>query len=272
MPFATTTTAPALDALVTVKFAGLMLLKSNANNGCDVGIHRLTGGTHGFQAILVVNKPGDPPHKVRLTRLVRGPLTNTFAINVDPDPGTGVQAFAPTAKAFDRNSMGNNDLDFRWALNLRDLHEGADFNDGAHPVATLNAGTLFTPNLVHPGISAELKRGRTNIPLPRFSADLGVAINLPSGASRVVLSWFDESGEKKYFLPRRFDEPGTKYTVVLLNDPPTSNVPSHDELDHYYKVLEVGGELVPERERFKLEYTGDPTTDEIPCMPVLLHP
>ena len=278
MPFTTTTTAPALDATVTVKFAGLMLLKSNANNGLDVGINQLTDGTHEFQVILVVHKPDERPHKINqrpnLVRLVRGPLIDTFTINVEPDPGTGVQAFAPTAKAFDFSSLGNHPLDFRWALNMRELHEGADFNDGARPIATVNAGTLYTPTLIRPEIGAQLKKqGVIKTSLPRFAADLGIAIDLPSPTSQVVLSWFVAPDERtRYVLPRRLDDRGTKYTVVLMNDPPTSNPASHDELEQYYKVLEVNGAAIPTDEQYQLDYTGDPTTDEIPCMSVLLHP
>jgi hypothetical protein len=270
MPFNMTTTAPLIDAPVTIKFAGLMLIKP-APSGCEIGIHRLSD-THAFQAIVVVNEPGLPP---RLIRLLTGPLTEPFKIDVEPDPGTGVQAFAPpTTGGFDRSSPSN-ELDFRWGLNMREWHAGADFNGGASPIATLNAGTLYTSKLTRDALRPALVRRTRRTQLHRFAADLAVAINLPTPRDKVRLSWTDESGEPQSFKlprPRRLDPPGTRYTVVLLNDPPISSAASHDELDHYYEVLEVGGTPIPDRDRFHISYNGAPTTDEVPCMPILLYP
>lgn len=269
MTFATTTTPPKTDAQVSVKFAGLMLLKPTANsNGCDIGIHRLSD-EHEFQVIVVVNKPDRPP---TLIRLVTGTLAEPFNINVDPDPGSGVEVFAPTP-TFDRNSTTYDELDFRWSINMHDLHEDVDFNDGARPIATLNAGTLYTSTLTRPDLSPDLVRGTTRTQLRRFSADLAAAIPLPTRRSKVELSWQHESGEARSFdLPRRYDPAGTKYTIMLLNDPPTSSAPSHDELAYYYGVLESRGAPVPALDRYRLSYTGEPTSDEIPCMPVVLNP
>jgi hypothetical protein len=268
MSFITTTTAPATNAKVTVKFAGLMLLKPNENNGCDIGIHRLSE-THALQVILVVSKPDRPPG---LIRLVTGALTQPFAINVNQDPNPGVKAFTRGPDPFDPNRAGNNELDFRWAINMRQLHEGADFNDGARPVATLNAGTLYTSNLTPTELTPELVNGTKRTPLPRFSADLAAAIDLPVGGT-VELSWTVDGGERRSLnLPRRNDPARTTYTVTLLNDPPVVNALAHDELSQYYQVLEVAGQMIPLEKQFRIAYNGDPNTDEIPCMPVVLNP
>jgi len=268
MPFSTTTNAPATNARVTVKFAGLMLLKPNGNNGCDIGIHRLSE-THALQVILIVSKPDRPPG---LIRLVTGPLTQPFAINVTPDPGTGIKTFIRGPEPFDRSRTNNNELDFRWAINMQQLHEGADFNGGARPVATLNAGTLYTSNLTLIELTPELVNGTTRTALPRFSADLAAAIDLPV-AGTVELSWTVESGERRTLsLPRPNDPPRTTYTVTLLNDPPIVNALSHDELTQYYQVLEVAGQRIPAEKQFRIAYNGDTNTDEIPCMPVILNP
>lgn len=269
MPFNTTTNAPATNAKVTVKFAGLMLLKPNENNGgCDIGIHRLSE-THALQVILVVSKPDRPP---TLIRLVSGALTQPFAINVTPDPGTGVRTFARGPEPFDRSSTRNNELDFRWAINMQQLHEGADFNGGARPVATLNAGTLYTSNLTLVELTPELVNGTKRTSLPRFAADLAAAIDLPV-AGTVELSWNVDGGERRVLsLPRRNDPPRTTYTVTLLNDPPVVNAFAHDELSQYYQVLEVAGQPIPADQQYRIAYNGDPNTDEIPCMPVVLNP
>ncbi len=271
MPFNTTTTHPLTAAAkVTVEFKGLLLLKPDGNNGCEIGIHRFSS-THMFQVILIVRKPERAP---TLVRLVTGPLTRPFAINVTPPPCMGVQAFAPTPEPFDRSNPNrtNNNLDFRWAINMRTPHPNADFNDGAHPVATMNAGILYTPTLSRTSLDPRLVPAPTTADTPqirlrRFSANLAAAICLPADG-QVDLSW-EESGELK--LPRPSDPEETTYTISLLNEPPAFGLSSHDELDLYYSVLQVNGEpiLAP---RYHLDLNlGNPSTDEIPCMPIVLN-
>ena len=267
MPYRTTTTPPSTNAKVTVKFAGLLLLKPGATNGCEIGIHRFSN-IHTFQIMLIVNKPQRPS---TLIRLLNGPLTRPLAISVIPDPGTGVQAFAPTPEPFVRNNATNDVLDYRWALNLRKLHPTADFNDGARPVALLNAGVIYTPNLTNPGFAPELVQGTTTTPLYRLAADLAAAIDLTAG-SLVALSWFELGDPQTLILPRPSDPPDTTYTISLLNDPPIISPPAHDELALYYKVLEVNGAPIPNSARSSLNFNYDSNTDEIPCLSVLLNP
>ena len=281
MAFITTPTPPPVDARVIIKFAGLLLLKPGENNSCEIGIHRLSD-THSFQAMVIVNKPGRLPSVIRL---VTGPLTRPIAIDVR-DPGPGVRAFNANGVTsvprvtgvprvtlpFDRSSPTNHEQDFRWAINMAEIHKYPDFNDGARPVATLNAGTLYTPNLIRPTLNPKLVKGETRIRLHRFSTDLAAAISLGDG-NRVVLSWDVEGEPTEFTLPRpsEVSELDTKYTVLLLNDPPISDALPHDEFAHYYEVLESGRALIPDDKRYRLELEADPTTDEIPCMPVVIN-
>jgi hypothetical protein len=245
-----------------------MLLKPGADNSCEIGIHRLSD-THSFQAMVIVNKPGRAPS---LIRLLTGPLTGQFGINVTPEPSTRVRAFTPTTGSFDRNAR-NDDLDFRWALDMREMQESdVDFNDGARPTATLNTGILYTSTLTNRELNPELVRGSSREPLHRFSADLAAAVDLPD-RSRLELSW-DEGGEfREYRLPRRVDrdDPRTTYTVVLLNDPPITTAAAHDELAYYYEVLEHRGVGIAAGSRYRMSFSSGPTTDEIPCMPVIIN-
>jgi hypothetical protein len=265
MAFTPTTTQPLTAcAQITVRFAGLLLLRPDAENNCEVGIHRFNND-HTFQIMLIVRKPQRPP---TLIRLVTGALTRPFAIDVTPNPGTGVQAFAPTPAPFLRNAPNNNELDYRWALDLRTIHANADFNDGARPVATLNAGTLYTPTVTRLVLNPQLVQGLIRTPLHRFSADLAAA--LPTG-STVELSW-DELGEpRRVTLPRPLDPQGTTYTISLINDPPVFGAAAQDELDLYYRVLVDSGTPIPINKRCRIAYSPGPTTDEIPCMPVVLN-
>lgn len=268
MPFTTTATPPAGNAKVNIHFAGLLMLKPGADNCCEIGIHRFSN-SHFFQIILVVNKPDRPP---TLIRLVSGPLLRPFAISVRPNSGTGVEVFAPTDEPFERDSPANDVRDYRWALNLRSLHPGADFNDGARPIATLNAGVLYTPNLIPSDLEPELVMGTTRFPLHRMAADLAAAIDLPENG-RVELVW-DEMGKREDLtLPRPADPDGTTYTISFLNNPPLRHPEEHDEMYLYYRVLEVGRAPIPKSRRRSLTFINeDPTTDEIPCSPVVLHP
>jgi hypothetical protein len=108
--------------------------------------------------------------------------------------------------------------------------------------------------------------------LYRLAADLAVAIDLPA-AGRVVLTW-DELGDRQTLtLPRPSDSNDTTYTISLLNNPPISSPEDHDEMYLYYKVLEADGDPIPKSSRRQLNFvSNDPTTDEIPCSPVLLVP
>ena len=277
MAFTPTPTPPATNASVTIKFAGLMLLKPGAGDSCEIGIHRLSE-THSFQAMVIVSKPDRPPS---LVRLLTGPLTGQLGINFIPPtastattaPVPGVRAFIPTTTLFDRSSNGNDELDFRWALNMREIQgTDVDFNGDARPIAKLNTGILYTSSLSNKELNPQLVKGAIPPrPLHRFSADLAAAINLPD-RSHLEITW-DEDGEtREYRLPRRVDrhEPRTTYTVVLLNDPPITTAAAHDEFAYYYEVLEHSGASIRSDQQFRLEFISGPTTDEIPCMPIVI--
>ena len=263
MAFTRVNVPPSTDSRVTVRFSGLMLLKSDDGRTCEVGINRFSS-IHSFQVILVVNQPGQPSTVIRL---LNGPLSRELSINVtSTGPVQGFKAFCRPG-VFDRTAA-NHDLDHRWALNLRIQHPGADFNDGARPVARLNTGVLYSSSLTDPGAEPFLVQGGSRTRLVRIAGDLAASIPLAGGVLR--LTW-DEFGERKEFvLPRRRDPGTTKYTVVLLNEPFSVNPLPHDELPLYYKVLQVGGASIPDP-RCSLEFDGDPTTDEIPCNPIVLN-
>lgn len=272
MSFITTNVEPSTNPSVTVKFAGLMLLKSPTGNTCEVGVHRFSA-FHTFQAMLVVNKPDKP---LTLIRLISGPLTAPLSIDVLPAPPAGFLAFA--RDPFNRaDSLTSHQFDYRWAFNARSVHPGADFNNGARPIATLNAGILYASNLTLEDLTPELhpKPPATGAvtSLHRVAADLAVAIDLPAeGGSVVMLSWHELGVPQTLELPRDTDPDGTTYTISLMNDPPISDPFFHDELDLYYKVLEVGGLPIQPSQRFELRIPYPSKTDEIPCLPITLDP
>lgn len=275
MPFSPTTIQPPTAAAkVTVTFNGLMLLKPIPGNKLEVGINRFSP-VHAFQAVLIIRKPTRPPVMIRL---INGPLTRPLTINVIPRPAAGVQTFEATPGPFVRSAPTNNEFDFRWAIDMCSLHPGADYNDGAQPVATLDGGVLYTPTLTRPTLNPVLVQGTTtitdSIPLFRFSADLAASIDGPG--TRVKLIWHELGEQRTYSVPRPLgvDPSGTTYTIVLSNDPPMIGAASHEELDLYYRVLQDSSRrLIGLSQRYRLTVSpSGPTTDEVPCMPVTLLP
>ncbi len=273
MPFTPTTTVPNINATVTIRFSGLMLLKPGAGNTCEVGIHHFSP-FHNFQAMLIVHKPNLPLTFIRLTT---GPLTGPMSFDLLPAPAPGFCGFEPGP--FDRNSDLTDKKDHRWVLNMREQHPNVDFSDGARPVAILKSGILYTGNLTRPGLNLRLEpateEGPPIVPLGKgVAADLAVAIdNITSEANGggLFVTW-EEFGEvkKPLILPRESDllnHPGTTYTIALMNDPPTINPHAHDELDLYYKVLRVGGNKIPLEEQYRVK-DDQGQTDEVPCMPI----
>jgi hypothetical protein len=276
MAFTRTDTPPKTDAKITVEFAGLMLLRQGANDTCEIGIHRFAND-HTFQANLIVKKTNRPP---RLIRLQTGIPTSNFTMTV-PNPDAGIRAFAASAQFPDpfargnQNNQLNNQLDYRWAFNIRSLPQhgaAVDFNDGAKPIATLNTGVLYTPTLSRQGLPIKQICGTTEIDIYRVAADLAFAIELPAN-KRMVIDW-DDFGEPQHLdLPRAGEEQedDTTYTLSLLNDPPFSHAPAHDELKLFYKVLRRNGNTIPEVEQCRLEIRNAQKNDQIPCLPGLLE-
>ncbi len=266
MPFSTTQIRPSINSRLTVRFSGLLLLKPGPDaNTCEIGVHRTAEAPHTFQVMLIINKPGQPP---TLLRLLTGPLTEEFNILVQP-PITGFQIFERDHGPFDRSDGHNDAFDSRWTLDMNALHEGVDFNDGARPVVRLNDGTLYTGNLTREDLGPVLGQQNTNgEPLFRIAADLAAAIDMRHGTT-VTLSTGDVPLLE---LPRSGEDPGTTYTIVLVNEPPGLGGEDHDEFAEYYQVLEVNGAQIPEADRFLLDYEGQPVTDEIPCMPTIINP
>ena len=270
MPFTPTDIEPCPRSKVTVTFAGLMLLRPGADNTLEVGVHKYNRD-HTFQVLLVVNKPQRPP---RVIRLLTGSLMDDFNMIVEPAPEAGIQKFVASNGEFDRGNPNNHPLDFRWAINLRALpgHEEVDFNDGAKPIARLNTGVLYTPNLTRSGLEPLLKWGNEEKQLHRFSADLAASVELPEDTG-MTLSWTELGKSQELVLPRDPPDPeGTTYTVVLLNDPAYSDPVPHDELEEYYKILEIRGQPVSEDIQCRIELPPDHKTDEIPCLAGVLEP
>lgn len=281
-PFQPTASPLVVQPKVTIEFAGQMILQpgtadTDVSRTCEIGINRFSKG-HMLQVLLTVKTPTEPPTVIPL---LTGPLTDDFMIRLGPDahlppnpaarPGD-FRVFAPTVDPFDRHAAGNNNHDYRWALNLRhpNIHPNATRTNGAEPVVKLRTGTLYSPRLTPVELNPRLERDGSTILLNKVPPELAASIVPPSG-THVLLEWNDMGDRLHRVLPREEDHPDTIYTVSFINDPP-ANSPSHEELALYYKVLQASGVSIPQGQRFQLKFDDASGTDRIPCLSVVLNP
>jgi hypothetical protein len=274
MDFTRTTTPPDTTASVTVEFAGLMILRPGAENTCSIGVHRWSY-LHTFQVMLVVDKPDRPPSVVRL---LTGPLSDPVTIGIagEPEASNNFKAYAATEGNLERSDENatNYPLDYRWVLNLKERHYNADWKEaGVKPQVTLKTGTLYTLNLTPRDLYPKYVRydPPTTDDLHYFAGDLAAALTLPTG-KKVRLAWTELGKPQGLDLPRSEDPPNTSYVISLINEPPMSYPPEHDELAIYYEVVTVGGAPVPLKDRWILDHASNISTDRIPCMPTSMEP
>ena len=273
MPFQTTSIAPPLRPKVTVAFAGLMVLQPGANNTCEVGIHRLNK-SHEIRATLIVQRPNRPPI---LVSLLQGPLEAPFEISLDsaPNPLVGdFSVFAPTAEPFIRDAGTNNEFDYRWAVNVKDLHPNVELNEGAQPFVILKTGILYTASRTRDTVKPSFVRDDGLIKdMHKIATNLAAAIITPD-THKVHLSWQDRRKPVELELPRTTNDPvNTCYTVMFTNEPTKLRPEPHKEMALYYKILRDGGAAVKDEERFEIEYEiQNPGTDEVPCLTMTRNP
>lgn len=291
MPFTVTNVAPSVTPRVSIAFSGQIVLKPGPNDTCLIGVNKFDRN-HIFQVLLVMSNPPLPPdpppdpppgpivvnkayHPATVVPIFSGPLFAPFSIRLQPDPFPDGGDFRVFARDPFNRTPNNHDLDYRWAINFKDLHLNLTTNHGVEPFGTLKTGVLYTARRTDPGLHPKLTRETppADFPLYRIASNLAASITLPTEQSTVVFEWEDEGiPQKPLVLPRSGDDPRTLYTLYFINEPPNLNASPHDEFDLYYKVLPIGGVPIPGEQRFELETDSIGRSDEIPCMPVLINP
>ena len=271
MPFKTTNVRPDVNALVTIKFSGLMVLQPGPDETCNIGLHRLNRD-HSNQVLLIVHKPGLP---VTVVPLLTGPLTAPLVIKLSSEPELGDFTIYER-DPFDRTLPTSDVFDHRWAINLRPFNPEARLNYGAKPIVTLRTGTLYTSNLSNPALDPKFTAPGVveDEELNQFAGDLAAAITPPAD-TKVILEWEDHGDSKGISLPRlgEEDDAEIRYTVCFINEPPNYASDTQEELPLYYKVLHKNnGQVVPEEEQCTLKFTPGTRSDEVPCMPIILNP
>jgi hypothetical protein len=268
MPFQTTSEPLTLTPVVAVEFAGQLLISSREVNPCVNGINPFAP-RHEISICLIISKPGFPP---TIQPLCLNRLDDDFTIRVDPPNvgGSGVTAYAPTPEPFDPADQNNDIHDLRWAIDMNKLHAPDVLKTipaGVMPGITLSDGVLYTIDKIE--VLLACGGGQAN--QTTIAASIGAALSL-AGAQQVILDWDEPAGPQTLALPRKTDPPNTTYIVSIINDPPFGT-PRHDELAHYYNVLqkEDGSSLSRKCEIAvpPPDAPGPEMTDEIPCMPVI---
>jgi len=285
MPFTETTDQPSVTPRVSIAFSGLIVLKPGPNDTCLICVNKFDRN-HIFQVLLVVSNPeinpAQPDNDVvnkayqpaTVVPLFTGPLFAPFLIRRQPDANANAGDFKVFKRdPFDRTRPNSHDLDYRWAVNFRDLHLNPSTNHGGEPVGILKTGVLYTPRLTDPGLHPRLiRQGNPPFPLTQISSNLAASITLTAEAPKLYFQWEDQGDTQYLVLPRSGDDPRSLYTLYFINEPPNLDARPHDEFAHYYRILLSNGAVIPGTQRFELETDPLGRSDEIPCMPVLINP
>jgi len=136
----------------------------------------------------------------------------------------------------------------------------------------MNSGVFYTAERTDEASLHLVRRLGIEHGLSSIAGVIGSRIDIVPG-SHVNLQWREGGTEKELALPRD-DKPGAKYELIISNEPPEGTTTDPDELVNYYNALtETNGTIISPGERWKV---GPPqhlivTTDEIPCMPIVLN-
>lgn len=269
MAFESTNVPPSTGSKVTLTFSGQMVLKPGAvDRTCEIGVNK-AAPEHQFQVLLILSRPGKLPV---VGSVFTGPMEKALTISRTriPEPEPDFRVYEEDK--FDRSVIVGDDtpppLDHRWAINIALKHPGADINNQAKPVITLKTGVLYTPYLTDSTFNPTFKNGNQEEKLNQIAPSLAVSIE-PEGS--ITLQGEDRDRPLILTLPRPGDPDKTTYTLAFVNDPSSFAVPSHNEFELYYNILQLGGR--PITNRFTLEF--DPPhgrLDEVPCMITTKNP
>lgn len=273
MPFPTFPQPQLPPALVEVLFKGLIIIRPNAGGTCSIWVH-----TAPDDHFLIIEIRGRSTTRgdflvARHTGPIQGaPLTIGF------DQGSaGVSAFRPTGPIFDRITASDT-RDLRWAIDLEHPEFFATplgIDQNVPQSIEMQDGIFFTADVTDErDLDVGRKRSLDYRNLRRISTVLCANVTPPPGRS-VVLNRAGTPGWP-ITLPRAGDGPNARYRVSVRNDPLAIDFePTHDELERYYQLVRSsGGAGIPEPDQFQLEVrprgSARRSSDQIPCMPILL--
>jgi hypothetical protein len=277
MPFPHTTDRPDVPVSagqtdIEITFEGLILLRSEDTSNpqikiCEVGVHH---GEADHSLVIAISVVGGGNLWSR-----GGPLGSTLEMRAD-DAAQGVAAFIPDENPFNRSNASNDELDFRWALDLKQMHPTGSVQDGMiRPGVQLNRGILFTSAVTPRPPAMEVFRtggGQQIHSLRRIAHQLGARVVLNDGEKLRLV----RGGVELYSLPRPPHEvpPGSKYLISVSNSdehPPTAvlgNCTAGDFRRYYHVVTNV---TLPNQ--FEICFFCPPAmitaTTDVPCMAVV---
>lgn len=261
--------------IVEMLFKGLILVRPNPGGTCSIWIHTAPDDHY-----LIIEIRGRSPAGSdflvdrHVGPIVGAPLTVSFSSGP-----AGVTAFQPEPRPFNRRNAQDR-RDIGWSIDLEDtvFHPGGNLIiDAAFPPnIEMSNGVFFTADITDERVlDVGRKRGGDYVGLRQILTVLCANISPPAG-STVVLN---RTGVSPWpiALPRAGDPANTRYRISVRNDPLSIDFdPTHDELERYYELVRLpSGAVVPPADRFQLEVrprgSSSRSTDEIPCMPILLR-
>jgi hypothetical protein len=284
MPFQQVKNMPDGEPDVRIFFHGLLLLRSQDGEACEVGVHP-NAANHTFSVEVRTKTAGkaDVVHMRHFGDLkFRRP---GVTIKVEGAARDAAFKFIPD-KPFNIEEGQGEPEDFRWVANL----EGGHFH--AKPLSTSVFDTQHTIELKGGEYYFHAAR-RTEAPISRtgggkepqifgrLASVVGAKVYL-SAEQALIMAWHDGSRECSLLLAK--PEAGTSHEIYINNSPlfedPVLLLSPHDELDQYYKVIQSVG-LV---EQFSLKVNELPTraregsakfdsargSARIPCLSVVL--
>lgn len=271
MTFPITHDLPFTMPFLTVNFSGLLLLKATSGTTCEIGIHRKSP-PHNLEIALDVTFPDGTI--LPTEKLVTGHLQGKwFSLNATLPTQPGVWAYQADYPFY--RSKGTDDTyDFRWSVDL----EGDEFyreqlsasDSKVHPGMRMNNGVFYAARLTDETKVMIVRNLKSkNYGMSNIAGMLAAAVDV-QGGGRIDLDWKNNH----LVLPRQGDPQGTKYKLMISNEPP-SYTPEEDELKNYHTALKKkNGATIPESEKWHLLvspiHSWLENTDEIPCMPVIL--
>ncbi|HEX8173498.1 MAG TPA: hypothetical protein VF543_00095 [Pyrinomonadaceae bacterium] len=295
MPFKSTRQGqqlPTEEPDLRIFFHGLLLLRgADEAKFCLVEVHREPQYRHVLSIEARTKTPGEPD-VVHMRTLDK--LQGEFTIQATPSVANPVVYKFQPSLAFDAVLGNGHAKDFRWIINLEQLHEKPLTVDHTktRPGIVIAGGVYYFYAAQRKLGPVELKQnGVTKKTLSAVASIIGANLYLARG-QEIILTWRDNGKDNR--LPLKKPQTGSSHEIYINNSPLFEEQTmggSHSELKEYYGVLPD----VPTEEQFNLEYpfqSLDPdsknmliasqggslkfesvtSTPTIPCQSVVLDP
>jgi hypothetical protein len=273
---------------IRIFFSGLMILDpSDDNRNCEVFVHR-SAPNHQL-TIEVREKQANGPDLIKMRHV--GPLPYALSSPTAP-PGSNSPPIHGMSITVERNPKGIKAYDgepgpYAESLKLAINLDGTDYHNGTtgkidmlsgRPSIFLDDVVLYTADKTSSELAINLMQNGAPIrSLEPFASLIGGNIYLDNGDT-VIVKWMAQGILEELRLSKPAN--GSSYEIYIVNDPlyesASDDIPGHDELREYYKLLP---EITLENQ-FRLDVkprNGTPLaamnrgSTKTPCMSVIVY-